>query len=218
MNQVTRPSQRANPEQTRQVVVQPRFGVLEPGQRRTELGLEVKPACEQEDCRQDQEEDCTHVEVAVRPHPGGIPPVVDPGVSDVDRIVNSTLGEGFYRRLTELRIPNRVGDRADVERIFDPLLKVALPRYVEQAAGSPEEDDRQMTEVGSEDLLIKILFRHAVVAFKVVGCGNPVPDPPCGGILSEVLAKFGEFSCHSFLCSPRLNPVQVCEPGRMPTW
>ena len=53
-----------------------------------------------------------------------------------------------------------------------------------------------MTEVGGEDLLIKILLRHAIVAFKVVGRGNPVPDPPCGRILRQILAKFWEFSCH----------------------
>jgi hypothetical protein len=37
------------------------------------------------------------------------------------------------------------------------------------------------------------------VAFKVMSRGNPVPEPTSGRILCEVLAKFGEFSCHSFL-------------------
>jgi hypothetical protein len=31
-----------------------------------------------------------------------------------------------------------------------------------------------------------------------VSRGNPIPEPTCGRILSEVLAKFGKFSCHVF--------------------
>jgi hypothetical protein len=91
-----------------------------------------------------------------------------------------------------------MSDRADIERIFDPLFKVTLPGYVEQEARSPQEDDPQMAEVSSEDLLVKILLCHAIVAFKVVSGGNPIPDATCSRILSEVLVKFGEFSCHSF--------------------
>jgi hypothetical protein len=37
------------------------------------------------------------------------------------------------------------------------------------------------------------------MGFKVVSRGNPVPEPTGSRVLSEVLAKFGEFSCHSFL-------------------
>ncbi len=35
-----------------------------------------------------------------------------------------------------------MGDRTSVERIFDPLLEVTLPRYVKQVARCPQEDDR----------------------------------------------------------------------------
>ena len=89
-----------------------------------------------------------------------------------------------------------MGDGTDIEWIFYPLFKVALPGDVEQVAGGPQEDDGQMTEVGSKNLLIKIFFRHAIVAFKIVGCGNPVPDPTSGRVLRQILAKFWEFSCH----------------------
>ena len=95
-----------------------------------------------------------------------------------------------------------MGDGLNVEGILDPLLKVTLPSYVEQVAGYPEEDDRQVTKVRSKNLLVKILLSHAIVAFKVMRGGNPVPDPPCSWILCEVLAKFWKFSCHSFLVSP----------------
>jgi hypothetical protein len=50
-----------------------------------------------------------------------------------------------------------------------------------------------VAEVRSKNLLVKIFFGHAIVAFKVVCCGNPVPDPPCGRVLGKVLAKFGNF-------------------------
>ena len=92
-----------------------------------------------------------------------------------------------------------MSDRTDVEWVFDPLFKVALPSYVELVARCPEEDDAQMTEVSCENLLVKIFLSHAIVAFKVVSRGNPVPEPTSGRVLSEVLAKFREFSCHSFL-------------------
>ena len=96
-------------------------------------------------------------------------------------------------------IPNRVSDRADVEWVFNPLFKVSLPSDVEFVARSPEEDDAEMTKVSCENLLVKIFLGHPIVAFKVMSRGDPVPDPPSGRILCEVLAKFGEFSCHSFL-------------------
>ena len=89
-----------------------------------------------------------------------------------------------------------MGDGLNVERIFNPLFKVALPGDVEQVTGGPQKDDGQMTEVGSKNLLIKIFFRHAIVAFKVVGRGNPVPDPTSGRVLRQILAKFRKFSCH----------------------
>jgi hypothetical protein len=89
-----------------------------------------------------------------------------------------------------------MGDRANIQRIFNPLFKVTLPGDMEQVARCPQEDDCQMTEVGSKNLLVKIFFRHSVVAFKVMGGGNPVPDPTCSRILSQILAKFWEFCCH----------------------
>ena len=92
-----------------------------------------------------------------------------------------------------------MGDRTDVEWIFNPLFKVALSRDVELVTRSPEKDNTEMTKVSCENLLVKIFLSHAIMAFKVMSCGNPVPDPTGGRILREVLAKFGEFSCHSFL-------------------
>jgi hypothetical protein len=34
---------------------------------------------------------------------------------------------------------------------------------VEYGSGSPQEDDRNVTEVGSENLLVKIFLGHAIV-------------------------------------------------------
>ena len=48
VDQVTGPGQGANPEQTRQVVVQSGFRILKPGQAGAELGLQVQPTGKQE--------------------------------------------------------------------------------------------------------------------------------------------------------------------------
>jgi len=103
-----------------------------------------------------------------------------------------------------------MGDGTNIQGILNPLFKVALPRNVEEVARNPEEDDCQVTEVGSKNLLVKILFRHAIVQFKIVGRGNPVPDPTSSGILSQILAKFREFSCHKFV-SPLSNRDNTCK-------
>ena len=57
-------------------------------------------------------------------------------------------------------------------------------------------------KVSCEKLLIKPFLSHAIMAFKVVGGRNPVPDPSSSRILREVLAKLWKFSCHSVLLSP----------------
>jgi hypothetical protein len=71
---------------------------------------------------------------------------------------------------------------------------------MEYGAGSPQKDDSDMPEMGSENLLVEIFLSHAIMAFKVVGCGDSIPNPTSGRILSEILAKFREFSGHSGLC------------------
>ena len=205
VHQVTRPSQRRHAEQTRQVVVQTRFCVLEPGEAGAELGLQVQPAGKQHQSRQHQQEHSALVQVAHSAHPDRVPPVVNARERNVHGARSTALGERINGSLAKVRIPNCVGDRTDVQGIFHPLLKVALPGHMEQVARSPQEDDCQVTEVRRENLLIKIFFRHAIVAFKVVGCGNPVPDPPRRGISGEILAKFWEFGCHKscFCLNPR---------------
>jgi len=69
---------------------------------------------------------------------------------------------------------------------------------MEKGAGSPEEDDRNVAEVGSKNLLVKILFCHAIMGLKIMGCCYPIPNAPSGGVLGKILAKFRKFSCHSF--------------------
>ena len=80
-------------------------------------------------------------------------------------------------------VPNRVSNGTNVQWIFDPLFKVTLPSNVEQTARRPQEDDCQMAEVRGENLLIKILLCHAIVAFKVMRRSNSVPDPTSRRIL-----------------------------------
>ena len=55
VNHVPRPSQRANAEQTSQVVVEARLSILKPRQAGAELGLKVQPTCKQDDCCQEQQ-------------------------------------------------------------------------------------------------------------------------------------------------------------------
>jgi hypothetical protein len=80
--------------------------------------------------------------------------------------------------------------------IFNPLFKVTLPGYVEQEAGSPQENDCQVTEVSGENLLVKIFFCHAIVALKVIAHGDRIPNAPRSWVLCEILAKFWKFCCH----------------------
>jgi hypothetical protein len=108
------------------------------------------------------------------------------------------LGKGINRTLTEVGIPDRMGDGTNIQGIFDPLFKIALPSNVEECAGSPQEDDCEVTEVGREDLLIKILLSHPIVGLEIMRSGNSVPNPTRSGILSKVLAKFWKFSCHNY--------------------
>jgi hypothetical protein len=68
--------------------------------------------------------------------------------------------------------PKSRGDGTNIQRISNPLFKVSLPGDVEQVARCPQEDDGQMTEVRSKNLLIKILLRHAIVGLKVMSGGN----------------------------------------------
>jgi hypothetical protein len=116
-----------------------------------------------------------------------------------------------------------VGDGFYIEWIFDPLLEVALPGDMEQVAGNHRKDDGQVTKVGGKNLLIKIFLRHAIVAFKIVGCGNPVPNPSSGRILlPRSWLNFGNlvaiiktrFSTNLLFLNPPPIRVSVVEHGR----
>jgi hypothetical protein len=63
VDQVTGPSQGADPKQPCQVVVQAGLRIFEPGQTGPEFGLEVQPPCKQEDRRQNQQEHGTAIEI-----------------------------------------------------------------------------------------------------------------------------------------------------------
>jgi hypothetical protein len=110
-----------------------------------------------------------------------------------------------------------MSDGTDVKRIFDPLFKVTLPGYMKESAGSPQKDDSDVSKVGRKNLLVKIFFGHAIMGFKVVGGSNPVPNTTGCRVLGEVLAKFGEFSCHSykqkFSCSLTIEAYAVFTAG-----
>jgi hypothetical protein len=84
-----------------------------------------------------------------------------------------------------------------IKWISDPLLEIALPSDVEQVARCPQKDDCQVTEMRCKKLLVKLFFRHAVMAFKIVCRCNPVPNTTCRRVLGEVLAKLWKFSGHS---------------------
>ena len=196
VNQVTGPGDGAETKQNRQVVVEAGFSVLEPGQGRQELGLKVKPAGEQGPGRQDHHEDGTLVKLGVGGHADRVPPVVQTGIGDVHRGGGARLGEGGDGALAEVGIPDRVSDGTDVQRIGDPLLEVALPGDMEQVARNPEADDRQVTEVGGKQLLIKPLLRHSVMALEVVSRGDAVPNTTGCRVLCQTLAERRKFRCH----------------------
>jgi len=196
VDQVTGPGDGAETEQNSQVVVQPGFSVLEPGQGRQELGLKVEPTGEKRPSREDHHEDGSLIKLGVGGHADRVPPVVQTGISDVHRGGCARLGEGGDGPLAEVRIPDRVSDGTDVQRIGDPLLKVALPGDMEQVSRNPEADDRQVTEVSGEELLVKLLLRHPVMALEVVSRGDAVPNTAGCRVLCQTLAKRRKFRCH----------------------
>ena len=116
------------------MVVQARLSIFEPREARTIFRLQVQPTGEQHHGGQEHQEDRPLIQVTIRPHPDGVPPVIDTGVGDVDRVRRPGLREGINGALTELGVPNRVSDGTDVEGIFDPLLEVALPSDMEEVA------------------------------------------------------------------------------------
>jgi len=98
------------------------------------------------------------------------------------------LRESLYCRFTKV---DPISRRTDIQRIFNPLLKVTLPGDVEQEAGGPQEDDCHMTEVGGE---VKPLLRHPIVAFKVVA--RIIRSHESSDL--ERVPKFWKFCCHRF--------------------
>ncbi len=89
-----------------------------------------------------------------------------------------------------------MSDGAYMQRVCDPLLEVALPGDVEQVARNPQADDREVTEMGGEELLVKLLLRHSVMALEIVSRGDPVPDTAGCRVLCQTLAKRRKFRCH----------------------
>ena len=122
--------------------------------------------------------------------------MVQTGISDVHRRGSARLGEGGDGALAEVGIPDRVSDGTNMQGIGDPLLEVALPGDMEQVARNPEADDRQMTEVGGEQLLVKPLLRQSVMALEVVSRGDAVPDTAGCRVLCQTLAERRKFRCH----------------------
>lgn len=106
------------------------------------------------------------------------------------------LGEGVDGALTEVGIPDCVSDGAHVQGVGDPLLEVALPGDVEQVSRNPQADDREVTEMGGEELLIEALLRHSVMALEVVSRGDPVPNTAGCRVLGQTLAERRKFRCH----------------------
>ena len=122
--------------------------------------------------------------------------MVHAGVRNVHRGGGAGLGEGRDGALAEVGIPDRVSDGTNMQRIGDPLLEVALPGDMEQVARNPEADDREVTEVGGEELLVKLLLRHSVMALEVVSRGDPVPNTTGCRVLCQALAERRKFRCH----------------------
>ena len=83
-----------------------------------------------------------------------------------------------------------------MERVGDPLLKVALPGDVEQVACNPEANDRKMAEMSSENLLIKLLFGYSIVTLEIVSRCDAVPDATGCRVLCQTLTGRWEFRCH----------------------
>ena len=106
------------------------------------------------------------------------------------------MGEGVNGALTEVRVPDRVSDGTNVQRVSNPLLEVSLPGDVEQVARHPQANDGQMSEMGGEQLLVKLLLGHAVVALEIVSRGDAVPDAAGSRVLGQTLAERREFRCH----------------------
>ena len=106
------------------------------------------------------------------------------------------MGKGVNGALTKVGIPNCVSDGAHVQRVGDPLLEVALPGDVEQVSRNPQADDREVTEMGGEELLVEALLRHSVMALEVVSRGDPVPNTAGCRVLGQTLAERREFRCH----------------------
>ena len=175
----------------------------------------MEPACEQGPSRQDHHEDGTLIKLSVGFHPDRVPPVVQAGISNVHRGGSTSLGEGGDSSLAEVGIPDRVSDGTYMQRIGDPLLKVALPGDMEQVARNPEANDGQVTEMGGEQLLVKPLLGHAVVALEIVSRGNAVPNPAGCRVLCQTLAERRKFRCH-WERSEKVSRPRRCGPGRMP--
>ena len=109
--------------------------------------------------------------------------MVNTGITDIYGVVGSRLSESLYCWFAKLGIPDSMSDRSNIYGVCNPLFKVALPSYMEQVARSPQENDSDMTKVGSENLLVEILFRHTIMSFKVMGGGNPVPEATSSRVL-----------------------------------
>ena len=139
--------------------------------------------------------------------------MVNTRISNIYRTSSFSLSVSLNSCFTKVRIPNRMSDRTCSERTFDPLLEVTLPRYVKQVARCPQEDDCQMSEVRSKNLLVKTFFSNTIMTFKIVRCSDRIPDPTGCRVLCESLAKLRKFRCHFYFnFSIKIKPVYPIAP------
>ena len=83
------------------------------------------------------------------PQPNGVIPLIHAGGT------NDLRTEGTHRTRT------KVGSRMECATGRDgwvgcPLLKVPLPRYLQQGYGAPQEDDRQLGLMSTNTLCVRV--------------------------------------------------------------
>eukprot|EP00747_Dinoflagellata_sp_TGD_P121043 gnl/TRDRNA2_/TRDRNA2_173375_c0_seq3.p5 gnl/TRDRNA2_/TRDRNA2_173375_c0~~gnl/TRDRNA2_/TRDRNA2_173375_c0_seq3.p5 ORF type:complete len:101 (-),score=5.83 gnl/TRDRNA2_/TRDRNA2_173375_c0_seq3:980-1282(-) len=93
-------------------------------------------------------------------------------------------------------IPNSVCNWTNMQRILNPNFKVALPGNMEKISRCPKKNNCKLSKMRGKNLLIKTLFSHFVMTFKIMGCSNTKPQTTCRWILSQSLTKSWKFCYH----------------------